>query len=357
MVDARNKIEKQGDLEIHSFVRAELIASHLSEEILRVEAPAHLFDDSLAIMKDLPAGELRDHVVKHGTLRIQRRWVENTLPDHELLDATAIAYGRIALLVHDAHRQMGLNVPTSTNVRTGHQYGAATRVGRLPCMIGHADTRSLNISLSDGSFLTVECAEKRFNEIDATKITQRYGDIHKGMLGPENADEEQILASLFAVARSVFEKDGYHQSMYFLFANGKLVHLFEVRPENQAEKYLLMKTVTDEVTIHGADAVISLGEMWRAPMDPSKPFLRPEDLPNREEALFSTLITKQGVPITLSARIHRDGENVTLGETDIIRNHPVFIFSSIYEAWGRPIPGEWKRKMEDLTKGGRLVEV
>ena len=357
MVDARNKIEKQGDLEIHSFIRADLIASHMSEEVQRVEAPARLFDDPLAIVKGLPAGDLRDHMVKHGTLRIQRRWVENTLPDYELLDATAIAYGRIALIVHDAHRQMGLDAPTSMNVRTGHQYGEGTREGRLPCMIGHADTRSLNIALSDGTPVRFERVERRFDEINATKIVQRYGDIHQGMLGPENADEEQILTSLFSVARKVFEKDGYHQSMYFLFANGKLVHFFGIQPENQAEKYLLMKTVADEVTIHGADAVISLGEVLRAPVDPSKPFLRPEESPKREEALFATLITKHGTPITLFARIHRDGENVTLGETDIIRNHAVFVFSSIYEAWRRPIPEEWKRQMKDLTKRRKSVEI
>lgn len=31
MVDARNKIEKEGDLEAHSFVSSEIVASHLDE--------------------------------------------------------------------------------------------------------------------------------------------------------------------------------------------------------------------------------------------------------------------------------------------------------------------------------------
>ena len=39
MVDARNKIEKQGDLEAHSFVRAEIVASYLNNGPV-VDVPA-----------------------------------------------------------------------------------------------------------------------------------------------------------------------------------------------------------------------------------------------------------------------------------------------------------------------------
>jgi len=88
MVDARNKIEKEGDLQAHSFVRAEIIASYLDAGP-RIEAP-------LRLLKSIPDTGVGEHICKHGTLRIQRRWVENTLPHYELLDAVAIAYGRLS---------------------------------------------------------------------------------------------------------------------------------------------------------------------------------------------------------------------------------------------------------------------
>src|SRR5262249_5689194 len=155
-----------------------------------------------------------------------RRWVENSLPDYELLDAVAIAYGRISELVHDAHRQMGLPEPVTTDTETGQCYGAGARNGRLPCMIGHADLRSLNISLSDGRILQFEHVVRTIDQNDAEKATERYGEVHEGMFGPRDANEEQIAASLFNTAKKVFLKDGYHESILFLFRDRQLVNLF-----------------------------------------------------------------------------------------------------------------------------------
>ena len=79
MVDARNKIEKQGDLEVHSFVRAEIVASYHNDLII-VELPAHLFDDPWASLKGIPPADLVEKINNHGTPKIQPRWVKNPLP-------------------------------------------------------------------------------------------------------------------------------------------------------------------------------------------------------------------------------------------------------------------------------------
>jgi hypothetical protein len=178
MVDARNKIEKQGDLEAHSLVRAEIVASYLDEGP-SVEVPARLFDAPLALIKSIPNSAVGEHMRMHGTLKIQRRWVENTLPDHELLDAVAVAYGRISHLVRDAHRQLGLQQPVTTNVETGEKFGEGARSGRLPCMIGHADLRSLNISLADGSLIRLEKISKTVDLSEAQKVAKRYAHCNR----------------------------------------------------------------------------------------------------------------------------------------------------------------------------------
>ena len=81
MVDARNRIEKQGDLESKSIVRAEIVASYL-EEGSRIEVPAHLSDTVRKLLRNIPNTALGEHIRRNGMLRIQRRWVENTLPDY-----------------------------------------------------------------------------------------------------------------------------------------------------------------------------------------------------------------------------------------------------------------------------------
>jgi hypothetical protein len=348
MVDARNKIQKRGDLEVHSFVRAEIIASYLNEGP-SIELPARLFDDPQRLIDSIPAGTLREHIRNHGTLRIQRRWIENTLPDCELLDAVAIAYGRISTLVYDAHRQMGLHEPVTTDMETGRHYGGGARNGRLPCMIGHAEARSLNISLADGQVLQFEHVAKEIDRNDAEKAAERYGGAHKAMLGPDDAKEEEIAASLFRTARNVFLKDGYHESIFFLFKERKVVHLFAMRAEEHGQKYLLMRTLAHEVTKYGADCVMGLSEAWLAPADLLKPYLRAADSSQREEALTATLVTKNGNPIQLTAKIRRDGEGLALDETIVNRDAALFSFAPVYEAWERPIPDEWLKAVEELA--------
>ena len=51
------------------------------------------------------------------------------------------------------------------------------------------------------------------------------------MFGPRNANEEQVLSNLFAIARKMFEVDGYHQLMFFLLSGRKMVRCFAIQPE------------------------------------------------------------------------------------------------------------------------------
>jgi len=118
MVDARNRIEKRGDLEAYSFVRAEIIASYLDVGP-RLEISAKLFQSPRGLLRMIPRDTLGGYITRHGVLRLQRRWVENTLPNYELLDAIAVAFGKITELVHDAHRQIGLDPPETIHDDSG----------------------------------------------------------------------------------------------------------------------------------------------------------------------------------------------------------------------------------------------
>lgn len=172
MVDARNKIEKQGDLEAHSFVRAEIMASYY-EEGPRMEVPAELFQSPVELISGIPTGALQNHVFKDGILRIQRRWVENSLPEYELLDAVAIAYGKVAQLVADAHRQLGLE-PLSTMVGDiDRTEGDESRGGRLPCMIGHDDARSHHVWLATGQPMEIDRKSVEFDRKGAEQAAAK----------------------------------------------------------------------------------------------------------------------------------------------------------------------------------------
>jgi hypothetical protein len=276
---------------------------------------------------------------------VQRRWVENTLPDYELLDAVAIAYGRVAELVHDAHRQAGLPPTDTTDTSTGEVYGEELRAGRLPCMIGHAERRSIDVSLATGEPVEFETVTKTVSVKEAREkapgLEERYG-VPPGEVYGHGETAEDRARAIFETARAMFLKDGYHVTVAFLLRATMPVRITELRFRDQADKYLLMRKMADDVVKTGADAVVIVGEVWAAKADYAKPYMRAADAPDRQELLAATLVSRDGEPLHLAARIVRAGDKVQLEASTEDRGGSHFQFAPIYAAWGKPVPEAWK---------------
>jgi hypothetical protein len=342
MVEARNKIEKRGDLESHSIVRAEIIASYYDDGP-RIDVPAHLFENPEALLRRIPNNLLGQHIRRNGALRIQRRWIENTLPDFELLDAVAIYYGKLAELVHDAHRQIGLDPPQTIHDEEGQSFDLPAMGWRFPCMIGHETPRALTMSLADGARVEFETKTEsvKMDAAELAGLMDHYGKNTFEALTRDYKTDTELVVGYFAVARAMFLRDGYHRSILLLFRDRKVLRPIEIRVENTVQKYVLMRQLADEVTKSGADAVILLGEVWMARADELKPYERPADSPVRTEGLSIDMVSKSGEPLNCFARIVRDGENVSLGDAEMSGITTAFGFAPFYKAWGRPIPQAW----------------
>lgn len=355
MVDARNKIEKQGDLETHSFVRAEIMASYY-EEGSHMEVPAELFQSPIELIRGIPTEALRKHVFKDGILRIQRRWVENSLPDYELLDAVGIAYGKIAELVADAHRTLGLEPPATLVDNIDRTQGEESRGGRLPCKIGHGDARSHNVWLATVQTLEIEQKNVEFEKQYSECVANEYGLNPKEMFPSIDPTPETTLNDLFATAKKMFSVDGYHHTFAFLLSGVRSVRLIQLAVQEDGEKYLFMRMLANEVIKYGADGVIFISEMWCAPYDPSKPYRRAADMPEKREFLSAILVTKTGGSVQLLALIERVGDDVILGKTDTLRDQAHTAFAPIYAAWGREIPHTWIEMMKMATRDGASAD-
>jgi len=343
MVKARNQIEKQGDLEAHSFISAEIVASHLDEGP-KIQVPVKLSDAPLALVKSIPNSMLGEHIKKDGILRIRRRWIEDTLPEMELLDAVATAYGQLAQLVCSAHEQMNLVCPITTNVETGQRFPEAGQDGRLPCMIGHEDTRTLDVWLATGKPLEFEEIQKRLDRAEimakAPKLKKRYR-IDPTKIYADSGKVHDHARSLFQTARKMFDKDGYHITVAILLRNGQPVDFCELRPMEHGHKFMMMRKLAQQAQKIGADAAVLISESWRAPADPANPYMRAADSPARKEILTATAVSKDGEPLMLSAEILREGKKVTLGETGEEANGAHFAFAPLYKAWKKKIPAHW----------------
>lgn len=346
MVDARNRIEKQGDLEGHSFISAEIVASHLDDG-MRIQVPAKLSDAPLTLLKSIPMSMLGDHIRKDGILRIRRRWIENTLPDTELLEAVATAYGHLARLVRSAHEQMGLIDPRANGVEASQPAREGAPDGRPPCMIGHEEARTASIWLATGAPLEFETIKKIIGREElmshGPKLKKRYG-VDAANIYADSEDIHDQVRSVFNAARRMFEKDGHHITIAILFRGGKPAEFRELRPMEHGHKFLMMRDLALHGARIGADAVILIGESWRARADPAKPYLRPVDSPSRQEFLSATAVSKDGEPLMLSAQILRTGKKgkkVKLAKTIQETRGAHFAFAPFYQVWKKEIPAHW----------------
>lgn len=347
MVDARNRIEKLGDLETHSWVRAEILASHLDEGP-RENVRADLFDGPKKILESIPKNALGEHIRRDGVLRIERRWVENTLPDYELLDAVAIAYGHLALVVADAHRHLGLLEPTIMTDAGERPYDRAMAGGRMPCMIGHNENRLIDIWLATGEPLQFEAHTLTLDRDRAEEAAKRYG-INVDFGHGDGQDLRSQARTFFALARRMFLHDGHHVFVIIILKNGAPISIREVRIEEHGQKYVFMRSLANDVLRMGGDAVLTISEVWFAEADQNDRYLRVADKPGRQEALAATLVTKDGEPLRLQATISRKGDEVTLGETFESEGGVHYAFAPIYAAWGREAPRENTTSNADAT--------
>jgi hypothetical protein len=174
------------------------------------------------------------------------------------------------------------------------------------------------------------------------KLTERYGASDMDVLrNASSGGREGMPKNLFNAARTFFLRDGYHLPILFLLRDYKLVTIL-VRPiQSRAQKYLQMRLLAAEVVRYSADAAISIGEAWVAPIADIEGYESPSEVPTREEALALSMASKYGEPVLYTAMIERDGENVSLGETFVTRAGPIWEFAPFYQAWGRPIPESW----------------
>lgn len=327
LIEARNHIEKAGDLATYSQMTAKVIASYHDQlEVTAVEGD--LFDNVAALLARVPRCYLVGQVFEHGALRVERRWVANTLPDRELLDALAHAYTALSQVILEACERWALTPWQAPQIHDNSVIGA---FGERPrCMSDRPEIVEALISLKDGSPLSIVRKTVEFDEEDKAAIKDRYGPIERPTVPPSNLT--QHARALFEQARRVMKKDKHHISIVFLFRENRPVHMMQLEYRDRAAKYLLMRDVAEIVHQKKADAIIHIGEAWTAKFDPAHPFRYAAEVPERRECLILMGSTKEA-GITMEAEIKRVDSGVKLGKTNEIIGPPPEMFAPVLKVW------------------------
>ncbi|MCB1420242.1 MAG: hypothetical protein KDJ74_15065 [Notoacmeibacter sp.] len=343
--DARNKVEKQGDLSTHSQVSAEIIASYLDGPKTDW-LPSNVFATTDEIFRAVPQKFRVPHVVEHGTLLVERRWIDAELPEMELLEALAHAYSVLSDIVADFVKTLGLPIPSMI------EDSRPTSMERL------AMDRAIYVSMKEGSIIGVRREEARDPPIKEKQFIKRYG--RKGAKSWEKAKEaetfQQACEAFFRSARILLKTDGYHGSLA-LFLKGS--HLFRVIGADQpdrASRYILMRELASFAVAEGADGVILINEAWIAAAKDIPKHGYAVDAKNRQEALALAACNATGEEIHITATFHRKKNKLhkvkSIEPNKMTVGTPSFMLVPFMKVWGRYDPKNYEEIQRKMDEAG-----
>lgn len=326
--DARNTIEKQGDLETHSQVRAELIAGFLPGPTTEW-SPSELFASSIAIWRGIPKKYRVPQVIENGTLLIERRWVASSLPGMEVLEALAHVDGQFCGLIADLLQRHGISAPP------GLMESRPEPMGQL------AMDRALYLSVATGQPIGVRLRNRPMmisTDKARKKSFKRYGVSPDWSRLKNAATFREVAEAYFEHARVVMAKDGYHRSMAFLLRGTKTVEIVGTEHPSRASRYVMMRELAKFASACRADGVILLSEAWTAHGSDVPKSGYAAEAPNRGEALALISGNSAGETCAFDAEVIRKkpgGKKVKrLGPTNENSGKAQFILMPFQAQWG-----------------------
>jgi hypothetical protein len=335
--DARNKIEKQGDLETLSQVRAELIAAYGFHPKTNW-VPESIGWSPLQFLKNIPAKFLDAHVIENGVLAIERRWIDVELPDFEVLDALAAVYGQLALMIVSLHNHCRVVIPDHNPKLGEHMLRNLLPDGRTPGMARPYEDRGVYIAIKDGSIVGYRRDFRNLDPSSADKATKRYNGEKFWEELPKASSLLDAAKIYFKTARSVMLRDGYHVSLYVPLKNNRPLDVIVAPPRNRMDKYLIIRDVAHLVRRSGADGLILISEAWTASKDEVPKGQFAADVPSRGESLMLAAVNSAGEQINLSAKVirkkWRPKKVKELRPTEIEIGTRMVSMAPVLEVWG-----------------------
>jgi hypothetical protein len=345
--DARNSIEKVGDLKTHSQVRAEIIASY--DEGPKTEwMPQALIASPIAIWQSVPAKFRIPQVVEHGTLLIERRWVDSGLSDTEVLEALAHVYAEFCLAINDLLKNHRMKAPPQLD------RSRPDAMGEL------AMDRAIYLSMKDGSPQGMRYFKRPLEpptEKSKKIVAKRYGKAGSNWSRLKSAKNlREVAEAFFTNARVVMARDGMHHSFTFLFKGIEVVQMIRTDHPTRASRYVLMRDLARFARIVDADGVMMIAEVWTAQREniPSSGYA--VEATDRGEALSLVAATRNGKSFGFQAEIVRKKPGSrkvkSIGPTEVEEGGFPFMFLPFFQLWGSVDEEAMQRAFDQMDEWG-----
>lgn len=239
--ESRNYIEKEGDLEMYSALTVALLYSYFAENDISIKiGRSELVGGGVNKLIHLAEARLPHGVKAAAAVKIERRWVANTLPDHELLQAMIYVYSRYRQACIDLAHYLGTELPTAVPTSDS---------------IGEGDVHGRRVSYI------------KFNDKASYSMTTHRVDIDRTVIPPTwlaGMDRTRAQFEIYAeMAERTFLQFGNHLAMVFLFADdGTIVQHLAFSPSDQVDKFIFWRSLSEKIIYLRAESLIFVSEAW-----------------------------------------------------------------------------------------------
>lgn len=257
--DARNFVQKEGDLEVHSRARVTLLGGPGEPPQADLDVDPLLTQQEIA---QLLAPLFPQAAKSGGLLAVERRWMAATLPEHELLDVLAHGYGVIAEVVADAHKQCGVVMQTfGDEAHEGRTRRRAQLGGRLSCMVAHAKMRTAYVHLAEEAVVEwgTRTREMRREDVGGWEPPQGMLDAARPHIpGQHLLDAAE---GWVGPAKALVAHVGGHEPMALVFeTRDDAPVICSLNAHDHVTQTLMMEAVADEVARLRAEGVVFIAQ-------------------------------------------------------------------------------------------------
>ena len=330
LVNARNVIVKEGDLETYSEVGAAVIESWYEPPVLVMKVPPFKRTEEIALILSEKLSSAASKEL--GILRLERRWVDSRLPHHELLEVLSHCFEVLTKLLLDAHGCIAGDSPAEECSWYRQQTTAASAVP--PCMIRQESDRTIWLHLSTSRFLRPYQKPMKLTKEMESIARKRYKFVEAPKEDLEGAAGFETEAkTLFQFAKNVLSADGHHGPMAILgYPDGSRHHI-PLEMEDRAAKHLIFRQLATYISKTGADSVILINEAWVGTPEDMARGLYPVDSPSRREALQLVAANNSGQLFQYTVLFHKDEKGeIVFGDEMVSEGEPNFL-QPILSAW------------------------
>lgn len=339
LVEARNKVEKEGDLSTHSIASVSLLANWDGPVVIatKVVDPLTPVSTLLASVAEL---ELPSTIREAGVLILERKWVVKEIPDRELLDILAYCYGVLSTLVRDGHRHCGFDVVTlqddddETRVVADEHLG-----GRVPCMVTAKEARTFRIHLRENALMSPVQLQVKLDPTQKEEVLEKYKTTGGSLERQPNESLLDWSHRWFEHAKNVLANDGYHLPLLLLLMPNGKDEMAVLKIEDRQTLYVIMNNIAAHIEQTGANALFQISEFWQGTEADAKKGIRPSESSGKKEIIQLSAATVQGEHWVYWAEFwHENDGKIALGETQFS--------NKLDKHWGflEPINQVWKRR-------------